>query len=48
MGLLAVITLLFFVGVIFDWWMAIVVPVCAALTYALSHWVTATYAEPER
>ena len=47
-GLLAVITLLFLVGVIFAWWMAIVLPACAALTYALSHWVTTTYAEPGR
>ncbi len=47
-GLLAVVVLLFFVGVIFSWWMAIVVPLCAAATYALSHWVTATFAEPGR
>lgn len=47
-GLLAVITMLFFVDVIFDWWMSLVIPVCAALTYALAHWVTTAYVEPDR
>ncbi|NYD43647.1 hypothetical protein [Nocardioides panaciterrulae] len=47
-GLLAVVTLLFFIGVIFTWWMTIIVPVCAAGTYALAHWVTSTFAEPDR
>jgi len=46
-GLLAVITMLFFVDVVFDWWMSIVVPLCAALTYALAHRVTTTYVEPQ-
>lgn len=45
-GLLAVIVLLFFVDVIFDWWMIIVIPLVGASTFALSHWVTTTFIEP--
>lgn len=45
-GLLAVIVLLFLVDVIFDWWMIIVIPLIGAGTFALSHWVTATFIEP--
>jgi hypothetical protein len=45
-GLLAVIVLLFLVDVIFDWWMFIAIPVIGAATFALSHWVTATFIEP--
>jgi len=47
-GLLAVITLLFLTGMIFDWWMAIVVPVCAGLTFALARWVTTAHVETDR
>lgn len=46
-GLLGVVTLLFFVGVIFEWWMVLVVPLCAGITFALAHWVSTTYVEPE-
>jgi len=45
-GLLAVIVLLFFVDVIFNWWMVIVIPLVGAGTFALSHWVTTTFIEP--
>ena len=45
-GLLAVIVLLFFVDVIFNWWMIIVIPLIGAGTFALSHWVTTTFIEP--
>jgi hypothetical protein len=45
-GLLAVIVLLFFVDVIFNWWMIIVIPLVGAGTFALSHWVTTTFIEP--
>jgi hypothetical protein len=45
-GLLAVIVLLFLVEVIFEWWMVIAIPVIGAGTFALSHWVTATFIEP--
>lgn len=45
-GLLAVLALLFLVDVLFSWWMIIVIPVIAMLTYALSHWVTTAFVEP--
>lgn len=45
-GLLAVMTLLFLVDVLFNWWMIIVVPLFAVLTFALSHWVTTSFVEP--
>lgn len=45
-GLLAVMTLLFLVDVLFNWWMIIVVPLFAVLTFALSHWVTTAFVEP--
>jgi hypothetical protein len=42
MGLLAVLTLLFLIDLVFSSWMILVVPVLTALTFALAHWVTAT------
>jgi hypothetical protein len=45
-GLLAVLAMLFLVGVLFEWWMIFVVPACSALTFAAAHRVTTTYTEP--
>ena len=45
-GLLSVATLLFLVGSIFQWWMAIVIPLVSMATFLLSHWVTSTYIDP--
>jgi hypothetical protein len=45
-GLLAVLTLLLLVGVLFHWWMILVLPACSALTFAAAHWVTTTFVEP--
>jgi hypothetical protein len=45
-GLLSVVALLFLVGSIFEWWMAIVIPLASVATFLLSHWVTATYIDP--
>jgi hypothetical protein len=45
-GLLSVFVLLFLVEVIFEWWMIIVIPIVAAVTFALSHWVTVRFIEP--
>ena len=42
-GLLSVVALLFLVGSIFQWWMAIVIPLVSMATFLLSHWVTTTY-----
>jgi hypothetical protein len=47
-GLLAVIALLFLVDVLFEWWMIIVIPIVAVLTYTLSHWVTTSLIEPAK
>lgn len=45
-GLAIVITLLFLIDQIFEWWMVIVIPVVFIATYALSHWVTVRFIEP--
>ncbi len=45
-GLLSVAALLFLVGSIFQWWMAIVIPLVSVATFLLSHWVTSTYVDP--
>lgn len=45
-GLLAVLTLLFLVDVLANWWMIIVIPLLSALTFVLSYWVTTTLAAP--
>jgi hypothetical protein len=42
-GLLSVITLLFLVGSIFEWWMVIVIPLASVATFLLSYWVTTTF-----
>jgi len=46
-GLTSVIALLFLVDELFEWWMLIVIPLVSAATYLLSHWVTATFVDPE-
>ena len=45
-GLLSVVTLLFLVGSIFEWWMFIAIPLVSVATFLLSHWVTSTYIDP--
>jgi hypothetical protein len=45
-GLLSVVTLVFLVGSIFEWWMAIAIPLVSVVTFLLSHWVTSTYIDP--
>ncbi len=45
-GLLAVLSLLFLVDVLFNWWMIIAIPLFSVLTFALSHWVTTAFIEP--
>ena len=45
-GLLAVLTLLFLMDALFSWWILVVVPVLAILTFALAHWVTVAFIEP--
>jgi len=45
-GLLSVVTLLFLVDAIFEWWMVIAIPLVSVATFLLSHWVATTYIEP--
>ena len=45
-GLTSVIALLFLVDELFEWWMAIAIPLVSVATYLLSHWVTATFVDP--
>ena len=45
-GLLAVLTLLFLMDALFMWWIVIVVPALAVVTFALAHWVTVAFIEP--
>jgi hypothetical protein len=45
-GLLSVVALLFLVGSIFEWWMAIVIPLASVATFLLSYWVTTTFIDP--
>lgn len=45
-GLLAVLSLLFLVDVLFNWWMILVIPFFSVLTFLLSHWVTTAFVEP--
>jgi len=45
-GLLSVVTLLFLVDTIFEWWMIIVIPLVSVATFLLSHWVATTYIDP--
>jgi len=44
-GLLAVLAMLFFLDVIYNWWMIIVIPLVAMATYALSWWVTTRFVD---
>ncbi len=44
-GLLAVMAMLFFLDVIYNWWMVIVIPIVAMATYALSWWVTTRFVD---
>ena len=44
-GLMGVLALLM-VGLLFNWWMIIVIPAIAAATFALAHRLTATFTEP--
>lgn len=44
-GLLTVVALLFLVDLLFNWWMILVIPVVAMLTFALSHWVATAFVD---
>jgi hypothetical protein len=47
-GLIAVVSLLLLIDVLTSPWMLLVIPMVGAATYALSHAVTAAFAEPEQ
>lgn len=44
-GLLTVLTLLFLVDVLFNWWMIIVIPVAAMITFVLADWVARAFVD---
>ena len=46
-GLTSVIALLFLVDRSSSWWMLIAIPLVSIATFLLSHWVTATFVDPE-
>ncbi|GEM_PF-1242831 len=45
-GLTCVLSLLFLVDVLDEWWMVVVIPVVTVATFLLSHWVTTSVIEP--
>lgn len=45
-GLTCVLSLLFLVDVLEEWWMVIVIPLMTVGTFLLSHWVTTSVIEP--
>jgi hypothetical protein len=45
-ALLTVVALLFLIDVLSSGWMIVVIPLVAAGTYALAHWVTTAFVEP--
>lgn len=47
-GLVAVISLLFLVDLLLNWWMIIVIPLLSTATFALAHWVTTSFVEAPR
>jgi len=48
LGMVAVITLLFLLDVLENWWMIIVIPVISAAMYLLGYWVTTAFVEPAK
>jgi hypothetical protein len=44
-ALLSVVTLLFLAGQLFEWWMAIAIPLVSLAMFLVSHWVTTTFAD---
>jgi hypothetical protein len=45
-GLLSVVTLLFLVDSIFEWWMVIAIPLVSVAMFLAAHWVATTYIDP--
>lgn len=46
-GLLCVLSLLFLVDVLDEWWMVLVIPALSTATFLLSHWVTTAVVEAD-
>jgi len=44
-ALLSVVTLLFLAGHLFEWWMAIAIPLVSLAMFLVSHWVTTTFSD---
>lgn len=45
-GVLAVVVLLFLSGVLFEWWVALVIPALSVAAFWLAHWVSTAFVEP--
>lgn len=44
-GVVAVVTLLFLVGALFQWWIVLVLPAVSVASFALAHWVSTAFVE---
>ena len=44
-GVVAVVTLLFLVGALFEWWIVLVLPAVSVASFALAHWVSTAFVE---
>ena len=44
-GVIAVVTLLFLVGALFEWWIVLVLPAVSVASFALAHWVSTAFVE---
>jgi hypothetical protein len=44
-GVIAVVTLLFLVGALFQWWIVLVLPAVSVAAFALAHWVSTAFVE---
>ncbi len=44
-GVIAVVTLLFLVGALFEWWIVLVLPVVSVASFVLAHWVSTAFVE---
>jgi len=48
LGMVAVISLLFLLDILENWWMILVIPVISAAMYLLGYWVTTAFVEPAK
>ncbi len=44
-GVVAVVTLVFLVGALFEWWIVLVLPLVSVASFSLAHWVSTAFVE---